>query len=125
MARLSPEQQIQRITAAIRGFEKHAPHSTFSRRTLAQFRDAMQPSLDAHDKVVNLRKQLRIAVVERNGMVGKALQILYVTGFSVRGDPEHGPNSDLNEALGYTREVVRRAKIRRAARRKRAKGGAR
>jgi hypothetical protein len=124
MARLSPEQQIQRLTEAIRGWEKHAPRSTFSRRTLAQFRDAMQPSLDAHDKVVNLRKQLRIAVVERNGMVGKAMQILYVTGFAVRGDPEHGPNSDLNEALGYTREVVRRAKIRRAARRKRAKAGA-
>jgi hypothetical protein len=119
MARLSPEQQIQRILAAIRGWEKHAPGSTLSRRTVAQFKDAMQPTLAAHDKVVGLRKRLHFAIVERNGLAGRAMQILYMTGFAIRGDPEHGPDSDLNEAFGYTRERVRRAKIRRTARRKR------
>lgn len=124
MARLSPEQKIQRILTAIRGWEKHGPDSTFSRRTLAQFKEAMQPSLDAHDKVVGLRKQLKIAIVSRDNLVAKALQTLYTTGFAVRGDPEYGRNSALNEAFGYTRENVRRAKIRRAARRKRrAKAG--
>jgi hypothetical protein len=124
MARLSPEQQIQRILAAIRGWEKHAPGSSFSRRTLPQFKAAMQPSLDAHDEVVDLRKRLRIAILERNVLVGKAMQILYMTGYAVQGDPQYGPNSDLHEALGYTREVVRRARIRRAARRRRAKQSA-
>jgi hypothetical protein len=121
MARLSPEQQIQRIRAAIRGWEEHSPNSTFSRRTLTQFKEAMQPSLAAHDKVLELRKQLHIAVLERNGMTGRAMQILYMTGWAIRGDPAHGPNSDLTEAFGYTREIVRRTKIRRAARRKRRK----
>jgi hypothetical protein len=121
MARLSPEQQIQRILRTIRGWEKHAPDSTFSRRTLTQFKEAMQPSLDAHNKVVDLRKELHIAVVSRNTLVAKAMQALYMTGFAVQGDPEHGRDSALNEALGYTREAARRAKIRRAARRKRAK----
>jgi hypothetical protein len=119
MARLSSEQQIQRILQAIRGWEKEAPDSTFSRRTLAQFKEAMQPSLAAQDKVIDLRKQLHIAVIERNSLAGKAMQILYTTGFAVRGDPAHGPDSALNEAFGYTRETVRRAKIGRAARRKR------
>lgn len=123
MARLSPEQQIERILKAIRGWETHAPRSTFSRRTLAQFKETMQPSLDAHRNVVDLRKQLHIAIVERNGLVDKAMQIFYITGFAVKGDPEHGRDSVLNEAFGYTREIVRRAKIQRAARRKRAKRG--
>ena len=120
MARLSPEQQIRRIIGAIRAWEKHAPDSTFSRRTLAEFKEAMRPSLDAHARVVDLRKQVRIAVIERNQMVGKAMQVVYMTGHAVRGDPNHGRDSVLNEALGYTREVVRRTKIRRGARRKRA-----
>jgi hypothetical protein len=53
MARLSPEQQIKRILQAIQGWEKEAPGVTFSRRTLAQFKEAMQPSLDAHDTVLD------------------------------------------------------------------------
>jgi len=49
-------------------------------RTLAQFKEAMQPSLDAHATVLGLRNQLCIAIQEREGLVGKAIQILYVTG---------------------------------------------
>ena len=123
MARLSPEQQVQRILEAIRGWEKHAPDSTFSRRTLAQFKEAMQPCLDAHAKVLDLRKDTHFAVVQRNGLTAKAMQILYTTGFAVQGDPNHGRDSDLHEAFGNTRERVRRARIRRAARRKRMKRG--
>lgn len=123
MARRSPEQQNDRIRQAIHGWERLAPNSTFSRRTLAQFKEAMRPSLEAHEKVLSLHEALRIAVVERNGLTAKAMQIFYMTGFAVRGDPAHGRDSALNAAFGYTREVVRRAKIRRAARRKRAKRG--
>jgi hypothetical protein len=121
MARLSPEQQIRRIIAAIRAWEKHAPDSIFSRRTLATFKEAMRPALDAHASVEDLRKQVRIAILERNNTVGKAMQAIYMTGHAVRGDPDHGRDSALNEALGYTGEVTRRTKIRLGARRKRAK----
>ena len=119
MARLSPEQRIERILNTIRAWETHARRSTFSRHTLAEFKAAMQPSLEAHARVVNLRKDLRIAIVERNGLVTKAMQLIYLVGFATQGDPEHGPNSNLYEALGYTRKAVRSAKIRRARRRKR------
>jgi len=121
MARLSPEQQIQRIQQAIEGWEKEAPGSTFSRRTLAQFKEAMQPILDAHQKVLDLRAQLRFAIAERNGLAGKGLQVVYMTRFAVQGDPAFGRDSALNEAFGHTRETVRRARIRRAVRRRRAK----
>lgn len=121
MARMSPEEQIARIKQTIRAWETDAPHKTFSRRTLAQFKQEMQPCLEAHARVLEMRKNLRIGVIERNGLVKKALQLVYMIGHAVKGDPDHGANSDLTEALGYTREIARRAKIRRAARRRRAK----
>jgi hypothetical protein len=48
------------------------------------------------------------------------MHLVYLVGFSVKGHPDHGPNSALCHALGYTREVVRVAKIRRTRKRKRA-----
>jgi hypothetical protein len=124
MARLSPEQLIQRILAAIRGWETHAPNSTFSRRTLEQFKAAMRPCLEAHQRVVSLRQDHHIAVMVRNGLLPKAMQMFYTTAFAVQGDPAHGRDGALNKSFGYTPERERRAKIRRAARRKRAKRAA-
>ncbi len=123
MARLSPEQQVRRIRNTIRAWEVHARRSAFSRHSLTEFKAAMQPALDAHARVADQRKQLRVSLLERNGAVRKAMELVYLIGFATRGDPEHGPNSDLYEALGYTREAVRRTKIRRARRRKRAQEG--
>jgi hypothetical protein len=37
----------------------------------------------------------------------------------VRGDPNHAADSDLYEAMGFTREITRVQNIRRARRRKR------
>ena len=121
MARLTPEQQVQRILNTMRGWETHARRSTFTRHSLAEFKAAMRPSLEAHARVVDLRHQLRIAIVERNTEVRTAMELVYKIGYAAKGDPEHGPNSDLCEALGYTREAVRRAKIRRGRRRKQAR----
>jgi len=120
MARQSPEQLLQRILTSIRAWEMHARRSTLSRHTLAEFKAAMQPALDAHARVGEQRKQLRISIIERNSAVSKAMELVYLIGFAAKGDPEHGRNSDLCEALGYTREAVRRAKIQRTRRRKRA-----
>ena len=119
MARQSPEQLVRRIRAAIRGWETKARHTTLSRHTLSQFKAAMQPALEAHARVLDQRKDLRLSIIERDSAVGKALELVYLVGFAAKGHPEHGPNSDLCAALGYTWESVRRAKIRRARRRRR------
>jgi hypothetical protein len=90
----------------------------FSCLSLAEFKTAMQPSLDAHGRVRDLRQQLRIAVVERDAADSRVLELIYRLGYAVKGEPVHGRNSVLCEALGYTRETVRRARIRRGRRRK-------
>jgi hypothetical protein len=118
MARASPAGKLKRITTAIRAWETHARDSVLSRLSLAQFKTAVQPSLDAHGRVRDLRQQLRIAVIQRDAADSRALELIYRLGYAVKGDPVHGRNSDLCEALGYTRETVRRARIRRGRKRK-------
>jgi hypothetical protein len=114
MARLSPEQQLARILKTVRAWETYPPRDTFTGHTLAQFRAAMQPSLDAHARVLSLRHDLRTSIFVRNNIVSKAMRLIYRVGYSTKGSADHGPNSDLCEALGYTREAVRRSRIRRA-----------
>jgi hypothetical protein len=119
MARQTPEQQVRRIRNAIRSWETFAPQTKFSRRSLEEFKAAMQPALAAHGRVLDQRRQLKISTVERNGAVRKAMEHVHMLGFAVKGHPDHGRDSALCEALGYTRETVRVMKIRRARKRKR------
>jgi len=125
MARKSPEQLVQRIRQTINGWEKNGRQTTLSSYSLAEFKAAMQPALDAHDRVLEQRKQLRISIIQRNTAVGKAMESVYLVGFSAKGHPDHGRDSALCEALGLTRESVRRTKIRRGRRRNRARSESR
>jgi hypothetical protein len=114
MARQTPEQLVRRIRNAIRSWETHARNATFSHRSLDEFKAVVQPALEAHDRLVSLRNEQRIAATERNGAIKKAMAHVYMLGFAVKGHPDYGRNSPLCEALGYTREIVRVMKIRRA-----------
>jgi hypothetical protein len=125
MARKSPEQQVQRIRQTLSGWEEHGRQTTLSSYSLTEFKAEMQPALDAHDRVLEQRKQLRISIIQRNTAVAKAMESVYLVDFSARGHPDHGRDSALCEALGLTRESVRRAKIRRGRRRNRARSESR
>jgi hypothetical protein len=125
MARKSPEQLVQRIRQTLNGWEEYGRQSTLSSYSLAEFKAAMQPALDAHDRVLEERKQLRISIIHRNTVIREAMDSVYLVGFSAKGHPDHGRDSPLCEALGLTRESVRRAKIRRGRRRNRARAESR
>ncbi|HVX90293.1 MAG TPA: hypothetical protein VHC20_01515 [Candidatus Paceibacterota bacterium] len=116
---MSPAQRLRRILKTIRAWERHDPRATFFGHSLPQFKTAVQPSLEAHAKVTELRKALRFALIERNAADKRSLELVRAVGFAVDGHPAHGINSDFHEALGYTREAVRQSKIRMGRRRKR------
>jgi hypothetical protein len=116
---MSPAQKLQRILDTIRAWERGAQGSIFSGHSLAQFKAAVQPSIDAHAKVADLRKQLRSALIERNLADKRSMKLNYRVGCAVGGDPAHGDDSVLYEEFGRTREAVRRSKIAAGRRRKR------
>jgi hypothetical protein len=116
---MSPAQKLRRILNTIRAWERHDPRVTFFGHSLARFKAAVKPSLDAHAKVVGLREQLRAAVAERNAADKRSLRLVRGVGFAVDGHPAHGSDSDLHEELGYTREAIRQSRSRAGRRRKR------
>jgi hypothetical protein len=118
MARLSPAQKLRRILNTIRAWEKHDPRATFFGYTLAQFKAAVKPSLDAHAKIAELRDELRLVVAARDLADKRSLRIVYGVGWAVDGNPAHGSDSDLHEDLGFTRHAVRTSRIRAARRRR-------
>ena len=119
MARMSPAQKLQRILDAIQAWERGAESSIFSGHSLSQFKAAVQPSIDAHDRVVDLRNQLRSALIERNLSYTRSMKLIYRVGCAVAADSAHGVDSALYEELGRTREAVRRSKIRAGRKRRR------
>jgi hypothetical protein len=116
---MSPAQRLRRILKTIRAWERHDPRATFFGHSLAQFKAAVKPSLDAHARVAELREQLRITLAERNTADKRSLQLIYGVGFAVDGNPAHGSDSDLHEEMGYTRETARQNRSRAGRGRKR------
>jgi hypothetical protein len=112
MARISPAAQLERILQAIRAWKIHAPDRKFWGMTLAQFEAKAKPGLDADATVTRLRGELRIALAERRIAHARSLRLINRIGRSVKGDPDFGPDSQLLEDLGYTREAVLSSKLR-------------
>ena len=119
MARTSPAEQRARILKVTAAWSREAPRTSFWGMTLVQFKAAVQPCLDRHEEVEDLRRRLRIAIGQRNAESKRVSRLISGVGSSVRGDPNHAADSDLYEAMGFTREMTRIQNIRRAKRRKR------
>jgi hypothetical protein len=119
MARISPAQQRARILKVTAAWSREAPRTSFWGMTLAQFKAAVQPCLDRHEEVIDFRRRLRIAIRQRNSENKRVAELISRVGSSVRGDPDHAADSDLYEAMGFTREMTRIQNIRRAKRGKR------
>lgn len=52
------QELLATITRMVNAWEKHAPDETFAGMTLQQFREAVQPSFDAHAEVALLEWKL-------------------------------------------------------------------
>jgi hypothetical protein len=105
------------MNRVLHAWEDFAHDSEFSGMCLDEFRAEMQQSATAHARVENLRRELRHALVTRNEVDNRCLAIVYRVGYAVSGDPAFGRDSALLEAMGFTRETVRRMGIRRGMRR--------
>src|SRR5690349_8733769 len=100
---------IKKIGQVTNAWESLAADKSFAGITLAQFKAAVQPALDAQGKVVAFRNSLvdaRTALVD-SSRDGHGMALLIVNG--VKGDPAHGEDSSLYAAMGYVRKSDRRS----------------
>lgn len=110
--------QVRRISGA---WEKFRPTKAYSGLTLEQFHSAMQPALESHERVRELKELLRLELIRRSERDDTAREIIQRIVHAVKGEPEDGENSAIYGAMGFMLRIHRRAKQvqgRRAARRK-------
>ena len=92
--------RIERIKAA---WLMADPKAVFSGMTHDQFSKVVQPSIDARVAIAQAESQLSIAKNQRvDGDKASAAAIQLVVN-AVKGDPKHGDDGKLYEAMGYVR----------------------
>ena len=96
-----------RLERVVSAWQTLAPTKSFGGMTLAQFKTAVQPSFDARATVAILEDQLLAAQNGRDNADKASLDKVQLVINGVIGDPAHGPDSDLYEAMGYIRKSER------------------
>ena len=103
----SPNNREKRIKSIIKAWSDLRPKKTFARMTLAQFEEAVEPSLSSRATVNECENKLVSALNVRDDADRKSLELADLVVKSVMGDPEEGANGDLYEAMGYVRKSER------------------
>jgi hypothetical protein len=100
----SPRSIEEKLNRILTGWETLAPDKSFGGMTLAQFKTKVKPSFDARDELRVLDSQMQSKQVERDTADDESQRLAQLVVNGVVGDPEEGPDSDLYESFGYTRE---------------------
>ena len=105
----APKLIYERLERIIDAWQTLAPAKSFGGMTLAQFKTAIQPSLDARASITTLEAQLLAAQNARDDADKTSQDKVQLVINGVIGDPECGPDSDLYEAMGYVRKSERQS----------------
>jgi len=110
---LSPKIAEGKILEVQNGWENLASAKSFGGLTLEQFKRKVKPSLEARTEIARLESQLSAAYNARDDADTASLQTISLVVNGVRGDPEHGEDSALYEAMGYVRKSQRKSGLKR------------
>ena len=119
MPRTSPAEKRARIIKVTLAWQRFARDTKFYSTTLAEFKEEVKPSLDVREEIRALQLRLRAALSLRRLADARSMKLIRQVGYGVAGDRNHGNNSALYEAMGYTRNSKRIQNIRKARRRQR------
>ena len=111
----NPKAIGDRLTKTAAAWDEHASDSTFAGHTRAQYIAKVKPSLDARARISELRLQLAAAIVERDNADVTSNEVTLQVSNSVKGDPNHGEDSALYDALGYVRKSARKSGLTRVS----------
>lgn len=101
MAR-SPKEIELRIHRILNAWQTHAPGKSFGNMTLAQFQAAVQPSLDARQRIETLEEEMRGAQTDRDAADEVSMERMQQVVNGVLADPTEGPDSAIYGGFGYT-----------------------
>ncbi len=105
----SPKSFGDDLQKVIDAWTELAPAKSFGGMTLAEFKTKVKPSFDKRTAIKSLELQMTQLLDQRDDAdkVSAPEQQKVVKG--VVGDPDFGDDSDLYEAMGYTRKSERKS----------------
>ncbi len=106
---INPKTNQQKIERMLNAWETLAPGKSFGGMTLAQFKAAAQPALDARQQIDDLEDQRTQALATRDNADEAFLDKAQLVVNGVLADPTEGDDSALYEAFGYTRKSDRKS----------------
>jgi len=104
----TPGSKEQKMDTILNAWENLASGKVFGGMTLPQFQAVCAPAKAAREKIEDLEDQLSAALVERDQADDAVAAKIELIVNNVRADPDHGSNSALYEAMGYTRKSDRK-----------------
>lgn len=106
---INPSATQSKLDSVTKAWEELAADKTFGGMTLAQFKAACKPSLDARDELARLDAQLTQWQNRRDDADAATSDTIQKVVKGVMGDPAFGEDSDLYEAMGYVRKSERKS----------------
>ena len=102
-----PKENGEKIATVVKAWDDLRSAKSFAGMTLAQFKTAVQPSLDARDHIDTLNDQLTAAMVDRDKADVTSLAQVALVVNAVKGDITEGEDGELYAAMGYIRKSDR------------------
>lgn len=105
----NPKEILEKLERILNAWETIAPTKSFGGMTLAQFRTAAQPSLDARQELDDLEDRRTQLITQRDQADDLLLEVMQKIVNGVLGDPGEGPDSAIYAAFGYVRKSERKS----------------
>jgi hypothetical protein len=112
----STKRNANRITNVIDAWTRLRPTKSFAGLTLAEFKAAVQPSLDTRAAHVDAVQQTADAAAQRDNADAASLPVVDRVVAGVVADQDEGYNGELFQAMGYVRKRDRASGLTRASR---------
>lgn len=100
----SPKRNEDRLTKAVEAWSNLRPTKSFAGLSLAEFKAAIQASLDARADIIAADDMSANAKVRRDNADAVSLPIADRVISGVLADAEEGNNGELYAAMGYVRK---------------------
>ena len=106
--KISPTNAVAKINQVITAWEALRPAKTFAGLTLAQFKTALQPSIDTRASIESLKDQLAAVQTLRDDTDQTSIDTILLVVNAVKGEATEGEDGELFGAMGYVRKSERR-----------------
>jgi hypothetical protein len=112
----SPKTVLERINKVIAAWEALRPQSTFAGMTLAEFRDAVRPSLESRSRLTEAKNIVSASVALRDDADGNTVEFIKRVIAGVKADGTAGEDSEIYKTMGYVRSSDRQSGLTRVNR---------